>query len=49
MKLITVRNYAKQKGFSVQYVYTLIKQDKVKSEKIDGVIFIDIEDVLNKK
>jgi len=40
MKLITVRNYANQKGYSVQYVYRLIKDKKVKSTKIDGVTFI---------
>jgi len=43
MKLIKVRTYAEQKGYSVQYVYQLIKQDKVESEKIDGVTFVKVK------
>jgi predicted DNA-binding transcriptional regulator AlpA len=43
MKLIKVRTYADQNGFSVQYVYRLIKQGKVESEEIDGVKFIKVE------
>ncbi len=44
MKLITVRNYANQKGYSVQYVYRLIKDKKIDSKEIDGVKFIKIKE-----
>lgn len=38
--LKTVKNYAKLKGVSIQYIYKLLKQKKLKIKKIDGVIFI---------
>ena len=43
MKRIKVSTYAKQKGVSTQAVYKWIEQDRVKSEKIDGVTFIIID------
>ncbi len=43
-KLITIRNYAKSKGITTQYVYTLVKSGKVKYQEIDGVKFIVVED-----
>lgn len=42
-KLMTVRNYAKLIDKTVQYVYKMIKQGILKSVKIDGVIFIQID------
>ena len=42
-KLITVSNYARLMGWSTQYVYRKIKEDKVESEKIDGVTFIKVK------
>jgi hypothetical protein len=42
-KLKTVRNYALEKGVTAQQVYNWIKDKKVKSEMIDGVIFIITE------
>ncbi len=43
MKLKTVRTYAEMKGFSVQYVYQLMREEKVSSVIIDGVKFIKID------
>ena len=43
-KLITIRNYANSKSITTQYVYSLIKSDKVKHKEIDGVKFIVVED-----
>lgn len=44
MKLITVRNYAKQKDFSTTWVYKLIAEKKVKVKIIDGVTFVKVEE-----
>jgi len=41
-KLITVANYAKSKSISTTWVYKLIKNNKLKSQNIDGIIFIEI-------
>lgn len=43
-KLVKVSNYAHETGLSTVHVYRLIKQGKVKSENIDGVIFVVKED-----
>lgn len=40
--LITVRNYAKLKGITTQYVYQLIRDEKIISVEIDGVKFIEV-------
>lgn len=42
--LLTVRKYAKLKDWSPQYVYDLIKTEKVKCVEISGVKFIDVAD-----
>lgn len=42
--LIKVSNYAKLKGVSTVYVYKLIKNKKIKSKVIDGVVFVVNED-----
>ncbi len=42
-KLVTVRNYAKGKGYTTQYVYQLIRNNKLPSIEIDGVKFIQIK------
>ncbi|MDQ5930801.1 MAG: hypothetical protein QG594_2590 [Bacteroidota bacterium] len=42
-KLKTVRNYAVLSGVTTTQVYNWIKAKKVKTEKIDGVIFILLE------
>lgn len=39
-KLITVKNYSLRMGITPQQVYNWIKDNKVKTEIIDGVIFI---------
>lgn len=39
-KLLTVKNYSLKMGITPQQVYNWIKSEKVKSEVIDGVIFI---------
>lgn len=38
--LIKVSNYAREKKISLSHIYRLIKQGKIKSVTIDGVIFI---------
>jgi excisionase family DNA binding protein len=42
-RLITVKEYAEIKGVSVQYVYQLIKEKKIKHEKIGSVFLIRID------
>lgn len=39
-----VSNYARLKGVSTVYIYKLIKEKKVKSKNIDGVVFVVKED-----
>lgn len=39
-KLITVKNYSVKMGVSPQQVYNWVKAEKVKTEVIDGVLFI---------
>jgi len=41
-KLLTVNSYAKRIDKTVQHVYNLIKDKKVKSVIIDGVKFIEV-------
>ena len=41
-KLVTIHNYAKRINVSPSYVYRLIKDKKLKSEKIDGVMFVKL-------
>ena len=43
-KLVKVSNYAHATGLSAVHVYRLIKQGKIKSENIDGAIFVVKED-----
>ena len=42
-KLITIRSYAEQNGYTTAWVYELIKNKKVKSIEVDGVKFIVIK------
>ena len=42
-KLKTVTNFAKEKGFTRQHVYRLIKSEELNSIDIDGVRFIIID------
>lgn len=39
-KLKTVKTYAKDKAITVQAVYKMIKESRVKTDTIDGVVFI---------
>jgi len=39
-KLKTVKNYAEHIGVTVQAVYKMIREDRVKTETIDGVTFV---------
>lgn len=41
-KLKTIKNYAEHIGKSVQAVYKMVNEDRVKVEKIDGVTFIRV-------
>lgn len=41
-KLKTVKSYAELKGVSVQAVYKMVKEQRVDTETIDGVIFIKV-------
>lgn len=42
-RFITVANYAKRIGKTREYTYTLINErDDIKTEKIDGVLFVDV-------
>jgi len=41
-KLKTIKNYAEHVGVSVQAVYKMVREKRVKTEKIDGVTFICI-------
>ena len=38
--LVKVSTYARKKAVSVQSVYTWVKEGKVKSVEIDGIVFI---------
>lgn len=40
MELLTVRNYAKKKGYTTTWVYRLIKRGIIECKIIDGVKFI---------
>ena len=44
MKLMRVSNYARENKVSTQYVYKLIKSNKIKAKNIDGVWFVVVED-----
>ena len=39
-KLKTIKTYAESKGITVQAVYKMIKEDRIKTDTIDGVVFI---------
>jgi len=39
-KLKTVRTYAGENNVTVQAVYKMIKEKRIKTDQIDGVIFI---------
>lgn len=39
-KLKTAKSFAEMRGFSLVYVYRMIKEKKVNTTKIDGVTFI---------
>lgn len=41
-KLKTIKNYAEHIGKSVQAVYKMVKENRVKTETIDGVVFIKL-------
>ena len=43
MKKVRVKTYADMIGKTTTWVYKLIDQGKVKSEKIDGVTFIIVD------
>ena len=42
-KLLTVKHYANTQGVSTTAVYTWMTQGRVKSVKIDGVTFVEID------
>jgi|TARA_R110000803_G_scaffold175795_1_gene238315 hypothetical protein len=42
-KLMTATNYAAKYGGTRQTVYNRIKSGELKSEKIDGVVFVKID------
>ena len=39
-ELLTIKNYAKHKGVSVQAVYKMVREDRVNTEIVDGVVFV---------
>jgi len=39
-KLRTAKSYSQMTGFSIQHIYRMIKDKKVKTTKIDEVTFI---------
>lgn len=41
-KLKTVKTYAESEGITVQAVYKMIKEKRIKTDTIDGVVFIAI-------
>lgn len=43
-KLIRVSTYASSIGKTTQWVYSLIKSGKLVSEKIDGAVFVVVEE-----
>jgi hypothetical protein len=42
-KLISVTDYAKKKGLTVQAIYKQVKENRVKSVKVGKVILIEDE------
>lgn len=46
--LQTVSNFAKAKDKSVAYIYSLIRDSKITSVRIDGVIFVPKNTVIPK-
>jgi uncharacterized protein YqfB (UPF0267 family) len=44
-KLITITNFAKQKGLTRQYVYRLIDSGIFNSIQIDGIQFVVLDDL----
>jgi predicted transcriptional regulator len=41
-KLRTFKNYAKEKGYTVQRIYQLVKEGSLKTVEVDGVKFIKV-------
>jgi hypothetical protein len=41
-KLKTIKNYAEYAGLSVQAIYKMVREERVRVEKIDGVTFIRV-------
>jgi len=41
-RLKTIKTYAESRGLTVQGVYKMVKEDRVPTVKIDGVVFIKI-------
>ena len=41
-KLKTFKNYAVYVGVTVQAVYKMVRENRVKTEHIDGVVFIAV-------
>jgi predicted DNA binding CopG/RHH family protein len=41
-KLKTIKNYAAYTGLTVQAIYKMVREERVKIEKIDGVTFIRV-------
>ena len=42
-KLLTVANYAKMRGFTVPWIYTLGKRKGINIIEIDGVKFVKLD------
>lgn len=41
-RLKTIKTYAESRGLTVQGVYKMVKEDRISTVKIDGVVFIQI-------
>tara|TARA_R100001244_G_scaffold111510_1_gene82467 strand:+ start:398 stop:550 length:153 start_codon:yes stop_codon:yes gene_type:complete len=39
-RLKTIKSYADSQGVTVQGVYKMVKEKRIETEKIDGVVFI---------
>lgn len=42
-RLVSVKEYASEKGVSVQYVYQQIKAGKIDVKRVGGMIIIQVE------
>lgn len=44
-KLLTVTNFAKQKGLTRQHIYRLIESELIDSIEIDHIVFVVLNDM----